>query len=81
MALAIATTSAAVFTPQRPAPQSISTKHSSVVPCFWAAAETAPVDIRQIVDAHDYACAVARQPRQPIDLRWITHLVRHEYIL
>src|SRR4029077_19329726 len=39
------------------------------------------VDIRQIVDAHGDACAVARQPRQPIDLGWIAHLVRHGYIL
>ena len=39
MALAISTTAAVVVTPQRPAPQSISTKHSSVVPCFCAAAE------------------------------------------
>jgi len=38
-------------------------------------------DIRQIVDAHDDACAVARQPRQPVDLGWIAHLVRHEHIL
>jgi len=38
-------------------------------------------DIRQIIDAHDDACAVARQPRQPVDLGWIAHLVRHEYIL
>ena len=38
-------------------------------------------DIRQIVDAHDDAYAVARQPRQPIDLGWIAHPVRHEYIL
>jgi len=39
------------------------------------------VDICQIVDAHDDACVVARQPRQPIDLGWIAHLVRDEYIL
>lgn len=41
MARAISTTSGVVFTPQRPAPQSISTKHSMVVPCFCAAAEIA----------------------------------------
>ena len=38
-------------------------------------------DICQIVDANDDACAVTRQPRQPVDLGWIAHLVRHEYIL
>ena len=37
-------------------------------------------NIRQIVDAHNDPCAVARQPRQPVDLGWIAHLVRHEYI-
>ena len=38
-------------------------------------------DVRQIVNAHDNACAVARQPREPVDLGWIAHLVRQEYIL
>ena len=38
-ALAISTTSAAVVTPQRPAPQSISTKTPRLVPCFCAAAD------------------------------------------
>ena len=38
-ALAISTTASVVVTPQRPAPQSISTKTSRVVPCFCAAFE------------------------------------------
>ena len=38
-ALAISTTASVVVTPQRPAPQSISMKTLSSVPCFWAAFE------------------------------------------
>ena len=40
MAWAMASTSAVVLTPQRPAPQSISTKHSSVVPWRCAPADS-----------------------------------------
>ena len=39
MAFAISTTAGVVVTPQRPAPQSISTRHSIVVPCFTAATD------------------------------------------
>ena len=39
IALAISTTAGVVVTPQRPAPQSISTRHSIVVPCLVAAAD------------------------------------------
>ena len=38
-ARAISSTSGVVFTPQRPAPQSISTKTPNSVPCFCAAAD------------------------------------------
>ena len=80
IALAIATTSAVVVTPQRPAPQSISTKHPSVVPCFCAAAEssaTLAMSSTQTIDAG----AKLRYPREPVDLRRVADLVGDQDVL
>ena len=67
IALAISTTAAVVVTPQRPAPQSISTKHSSVVPCFCGGCREVG-DVRHVVDADDDPGAVAcgRRARRSI---------------